>query len=480
MSRTPNKVTDTSEHTTEWLFEGVRLPVRLYNCSALLPEARAFFGSWPFTEGLPSSSETALSLEGPGKKGKKGYRIICPMQAKPLYEPTATCALCSLSIELAAVFCLEHPEMLCLHGAAVSLPSGTALLLGDNRSGKSTLTVRLAAAGLRIYGDDLIGMTAQGEVMSFGIPPRLRLPLPFSGASAEFVRHRRGSGDGRYQYLNPDPDFLAPFGQTSPVKHIIMLQRRSKARPQLSVADRNAGLMHLLPRYIMRPGEAETVLEQAGRLSADIPVLLFRYSNLDEAASFLCMQANSLHCDHNSTRNTTHLPVWNALPDFDGPVPPHDTCSKSLLPPKDWSTPTQLQGKSFPQTWIQAPGVRLVEQNGGLFVINADAVHSLNPQGYMVWRLLEAPLSEKEAVLLLQETFPEIPKNRIVRDTARLFRDLRQAGLVVPAKHPDGCTAPENEDMNTDSRDGSETQHCRTCEPMTLRIFSNGDKKSIP
>ncbi len=433
----------TSGHATDWLFEGISLPVRLCNCAALLPEARAFFGGWPFTEGLPSSAEPALSLEGPGETNRRGYRITRPMQPA-VYEPTATCALCSLSIELAAVFCSEHPEILCLHGAAVSLPTGTALLLGDNKSGKSTLTVRLAAAGLRSYGDDLIGMTDRQEVMSFGIPPRLRLPLPFSKTAVDFVRRRCGSGDGRYQYLNPDPDFLAPFGHTSPVSRIIMLQRRSKTRPQLSAAGRNAGLMHLLPRYVMRSGDAQSVLEQAGRLIADIPVLLFRYSNLDEAADFLCRQAEPSGLEHTAPKADSP-PGRHPVADADAnPLPRGGP--ESLSAASSCVAPKPPQGKKLPQTWIQAPGVRLVEQNGRLFVIDTDgdALHSLNPPGYMVWRLLEAPLSEKEAVSLLQETFPEVSKKRIVRDTARLFRDLLEAGLIVPV-------VPDPENKNVDA-----------------------------
>ena len=54
------------------------------------------------------------------------------------------------------------------------------LMFGANRAGKSVLTARLMAAGHIGCGDDMIGMTEEGEIVSFGIPPRLRLPLPRS------------------------------------------------------------------------------------------------------------------------------------------------------------------------------------------------------------------------------------------------------------------------------------------------------------
>lgn len=48
----------------------------------------------------------------------------------------------------------------------------------SSKAGKSTLTVAFAAASYRVFGDDVLGLTAQGEGVAMGVAQRLRLPLP--------------------------------------------------------------------------------------------------------------------------------------------------------------------------------------------------------------------------------------------------------------------------------------------------------------
>ena len=107
------------------------------------------------------------------------------------------------------------------------------LMFGANRAGKSVLTARLMAAGHIGCGDDMIGMTDEGEIVSFGSPPRLRLPL------------------------------LAPFGSRSGVNCALVLERTSGARPKFVPLSQDEGLTRILPRWIMRQGTAETVFGRA-------------------------------------------------------------------------------------------------------------------------------------------------------------------------------------------------------------------------
>ena len=160
-------------------------------------------------------------------------------------------------------------------------------MFGANRAGKSVLTARLMAAGHIGCGYDRIGMTEEGEIVSFGIPPRLRLPLPRSERLRALARTYRGTSDARYRYLQSGMPLLAPFGSRSGVNCALVLERTSGARPKFVPLSQDEGLTRILPRWIMRQGTAETVFGRAERLAARIPFFLFRYSYLYEAAAFL-------------------------------------------------------------------------------------------------------------------------------------------------------------------------------------------------
>lgn len=316
-------------------------------------------------------------------------------------------ALCSLAIELVSAFCEAHPQMTCLH-AAVRFGSGAALLLGDNHAGKSTLVSRLMAEGQVCLGDDLIGVVPGGALWAFGIPPRLRLPLPSSPKLAAFVQKNRGIRDDRYQYLRADCAFSAPFGQALPLERIIILQRRSGEHARFLPLTQDSGLMQLLPHYVMRRGSADIVLGQAAHLIREVPAFVFRYSSLDEAADALL---NRLSTDA-------------VTPDAPPLPQPHESCT--AMPPRESPPLSRV-------CHIQAPGTRIRMEHGHIFLMDgaSDRMYGLNRLGEALWRMLEQPLSEAEAAQLLQEAFPRTDKGRIAYDVAELFARLRHEGLIL-------------------------------------------------
>ena len=83
---------------------------------------------------------------------------------------------------------------------------------------------------------------------------------------------------------------------------------------------------------------------------------------------------------------------------------------------------------------IQAQGVHSFSEKTGMFLVHtsSDAIFHLNQLGQAVWKLLEAPLSETEAILLLKEAFQGIPQARIQKDISELFRALGKRGLIQP------------------------------------------------
>ena len=394
---------------TDLLIAGLKQPVRFFRCPMLLGQVRRFFHSWPHEEVAPSPGGAVIHVRAFGRE-EKGYDIRAPWLPEPLHEPTMASALCSLAIELVAAFGEEHPDVTCLHAAAVQIGGNTVLLLGDNRAGKSTLVARLMAQGQLSLGDDLIGVTPQGELLSFGIPPRLRLPLPPSAALAAFARTYKGIRDDRYQYLQAACGLCAPFGQRALPTHIVILQRRGTESARFLPLEHRSGLMQLLPHYVMRRGSAETVLSQASQLIREIPALMFRYSNLDEACDALLHRLEA-------------APSAPAAP----------------LPPAGFPLPSPAEQQRGPLSracFIQAPGTRLRVKHGNTFLLDgaSDRVYGLNSLGKALWNLLEEPLSEAEAAFLLQEAFPHAEKQQIAHDVAELFSLLKAEGLIVEPK----------------------------------------------
>ncbi len=403
-----------SVQNADFFFSGISQPVRFTCCASLIAQARIFFQAWPFIV-CPCGEENPVITvrEIPGEE--ECYRIDACWLSSPLKQTTQTCILCDLAIEMIEAFRAGHGHLLCLHGAAVAGSGKDAvLLLGDNRSGKSSLVVRLMAEGLISYGDDLVGVTSEHAVMSFGVPPRLRLPLPPSEILAAFVRSHPGIGDGVYQYLDAEVP-LAGFGQSRPLGRIVILQRHQGVQPRFVPLAHNETLLDLLPRYIMREGEAPIILEQAGQM-AQLPTALFQYSDLDEAARYL------IHELDNPDRPTAEFP---------------DSGNRKQKRTRSIS----FRHRHIPETeYVQVPSIHLHMQNGECFLTDAsgNALYHLNVLGQAVWRMLAAPLSEAEAVRLLRQTFPRIPGNRIAHDMERLFFDLRQANLVYVRERKKG------------------------------------------
>src|SRR5690554_4075240 len=117
--------------------------------------------------------------------------------------PSPASAACSLVGDLISQRLSLEPQLLGLHCASVELNDRLVLFPENSKAGKSTLSVAFAAAGYKVFGDDVLGLTAQGEGVAMGVAPRLRLPLPDS-FSSEFVRYaieHAGPEDERYRFI---------------------------------------------------------------------------------------------------------------------------------------------------------------------------------------------------------------------------------------------------------------------------------------
>lgn len=192
-----------------------------------------------------------------------------------------------------------HPDLLCIHGAAVGFKDGLLLFPARGRSGKSTLSAHLAALGHLIFGDDVLSLRngeglarglAQGLAMGFA--PRLRTPLPqiTSDQVRQYIKQHSGpSGDG-WVYLKPDPGKLAPLGATAPINALILLRRDDGAKVKLEDARTADILRCLVAENIIRTKPLPDIFENLHELSRHLPKHWLTYSDPFEAAAFLSQE----------------------------------------------------------------------------------------------------------------------------------------------------------------------------------------------
>ena len=397
---------------TNVLFAGLRGPVRFLRCPRLFYQAQRFFHDWPSQHCL--SDEPPIIHIRAAAHESNGYIITSSCCNTSLREPTITSALCSLSIEMVTSFCEEHQDLFCLHAAAVGTAKGAILLLGNNHAGKSTLVSRLMADGHPCYGDDLIGITAQGNLFSFGLPPRLRLPLPPSEKLVAFARTTPGIRDKRYQYLYPDSSLSVPFGPKALPLHLVFLDRQQSGKAAYSSLMRRDALTYLLPHYLMRKGDAEAAFRHASNLTQMIPASLLQYTDVDEAAFVVQRFFDRSECSHT-------LPASHAASQITDPE------AGIYLPPSDTNVHVS-------QAYVQAPGVKIFLESGAVFLIDSasNAVYGLNPMGEVLWRMMNHPLSAEEAVSIIYEHFKHIDKNTIIKDVSSIFNILKNKNLIIP------------------------------------------------
>ena len=177
-------------------FDGIYRPVRVADAETFLPIFAKVFHSWPFWE---SQSRTPPLIEIRRDGGT--YLLTSPWLKKCVRHKHPVNMACALVAEIFRAHVQDHPEMLCLHGAAAAFAGRLVVFPSTYRAGKSVLSACLAEAGLQLFADDVLPVAAAGERgveegVAAGVAPRLRLPLPdnLSGSVRDFIDRRDGPG----------------------------------------------------------------------------------------------------------------------------------------------------------------------------------------------------------------------------------------------------------------------------------------------
>ena len=390
-------------------FEGLSRPIQLEQDGKLLPYIAGVFSRWPFREvqqkGHP---EPAIFV----REDQAGFRVhAVDTDESGLYRDGVDLA-CGLVVHLNRAWLREHPHLLCLHGAAADFGGRLVVFPNTYRSGKSVLSGCLAAAGVRIFGDDILPIEPDSNRgMGLGLAPRLRLPLPdgLGVATRRFVQRRRGVDNKRYLYLRLDERLLAKYGEQAEIGSFVLLDRSPGAEASIKRVGEGVLLKRLVLQNFAHDVPVDETLGRLHALVADAGCYRLSYSDPDEAVALL----------------KSRFVVWperkaSALSD----IKPGKIRKKVRR-----SRPRMPSGPRFRR--YEDVSEKRVEQDLFLVDTGGNAIYHLNGIGAGLWRLLDGTYGLDDAVEVLQDAFPNMERAAIENDVHSLVTDLSARGLLL-------------------------------------------------
>lgn len=326
--------------------------------------------------------------------------------------PSSAAVACSLVGELIGRRLDTEPQLLGVHCGSVQINDQLVIFPESSKAGKSTLTVAFAAAGYRVFGDDVLGLTECGQGVAMGVAPRLRMPMPdsFSAEFVDYADQHAGPEDERYRFVIPPGNGLARFDESSPISAIVLLERDVQiVEPEVIQLAAGEGLLQLLCQNFADSSTPDQALfERLLPLIQRIPCLLLRYAEPLAGARYLA--------------KTLASPQLRSIQ------------AASLLS----QTPVNSAKTTLfdlAKVWTPAQAVNVYALDEELFLINAASgdIYRLNTSGKLAWQLLQhEPLSGQALADVLAAYF-KAPLAEVSTDIAQLLTALAQTGLIVEA-----------------------------------------------
>lgn len=391
---------------------GLGRALRLVDCPEVGDALRAAMPGWRLSAAPVEGDAPAIRLRR--ARTGQGFRQYSPEFERGLSLPTVASAACSLVADLVGSFCERHVEMVGLHCGSVEIDGRLLIYPASHKAGKSTLTAAFAAAGYRVFGDDVLALTPEGEGMGLGIAPRLRLPLPASldPRLRAFAERHAGPEDERYRYLALPRSSLAPHGERRPLGALVLLEREEGLdAPEVIELAPGEGLLRLLCQNFADDRPSEALMARFLPLMERLPCWLVRYGEPLAAARHLAGRCRG----------------WPARDGDDAtsaPVAVH-------VAPRE-EPPTV----SPERRWQARTGMRRYPLGDELFLIEpaSGTIHRLNASGRVVWALLgREALCARELAELLGELYAGVTVERLTEDVTGLLDGLAAEGLIVPA-----------------------------------------------
>jgi hypothetical protein len=272
-------------------FAGIGKPVVLVGCDELAPLIRQVLRGWDMREFVAAdATETETETDIVIRRTEKGYIRRSPWNAKPLTFRHPVDAVCDFLVDLTNAYLADHPRLLCLHTAAIHLDDGLVLFPGTYKAGKSTLSVHCAAAGFRLFADDVLPVDGDTKAgVAPGILPRLRLPLPDNSDTAftNLVTRHEGPRSDRYLYVDLEPDRFAPRGTRAPITAIVLLERIETGPPEIAGISGSEALQRAILQNFSRAMPAIDILDRLHHIVAGARCFELRYRTGEEAVDLI-------------------------------------------------------------------------------------------------------------------------------------------------------------------------------------------------
>ena len=385
-------------------FEQLSRPVALIGCDHLAESISTLLRGWRCRE-VSASTETPPSITI--RRTSKGYELESLWRKSTVAYRDEVNTVCSFIVDLIKAYIAADSSLLCLHSAAAEFAGRLVVFPSHYKAGKSLLTAHLAAAGVRIYADDVLPINERGNRgVAPGILPRLRLPLPdgVEAAFHDYVERRSGLCNKRYKYLDLDADALAPLGEEAPIGAFVLLRRKAGVPPELTPVKKGEMLKRVILRNFSDEVRAADILDRLHDVVGDAQCFRLRYSGAAEAAELLKERFKRWP----SRRRTARRPARSA------------------------TAAAARGGGAEKEMYRRNPEILDNPVDDELFLVNSSgqAIYHLNAVGSALWRLLVKPIRLDAAVDVLRRAFPGVPQAQIERDVSAVLADLVKRGLI--------------------------------------------------
>ncbi len=394
------------------LLEGLEAGVSVTADDAFFAALPFILSHWPYE--IVADSPRKMFAHVEIIEGR--YQLSSPYMDKPVSYRDPLNTICAIVAELAWARLREDPSLLCLHGAAAEFSGRLVVFPATKKAGKSTLSVALAAAGVKLFTDDFLPLSVSGEGLisgvSSGVSPRLRLPYPaqIGPAAIGYLARRKTLTNKQYTYVAPHEAESASFNASAPLGGFVFLDRQDGARAALTEITTAQALKTLIYQNFSRAGNAADILSMLEFLVHNLPVYLLRYDEAEPAISLL----------------------QNAFKTWEEPLPVF--CPRAALENEveDGLKPfTRIKDVSTGQ-FAHAEGVHVVSTDGQRFLTgrNGQSIHYLNEGAALIWQILSEPAAVEEAVEIMLAAFPEQERTQIESDVLRCFEAFGKNGLL--------------------------------------------------
>jgi hypothetical protein len=277
--------------------------IRVDSDAALEPLRRRFLALWPMIEGGDEPPDIVIETIGDDIDAYVLRHPALPDGATRVASVEE--AVNQIVPPLVAEVIERAPRLVSLHAGAARVGDGLIVLPGDSMSGKSTLSLQLAARGARFIGDDRL-LVGDGSALggdggpagvALGLTPRVRLPFhPAAGADyAAFigrhmtVEHRDDDGVATIATVDPERIGGAPFGESAPISAIVVPRRVEADESALDLRPlaRGQAALALLRQTATPAVDAAELVGMMGALAAGVPCWSLAFGSSARAADRL-------------------------------------------------------------------------------------------------------------------------------------------------------------------------------------------------